>query len=527
MMAATVGLASCDSYLDKLPDNRMELSSPDDVSKLLVSAYAETAPVYLLEMYSDNTNEYDNTAWTSAGRFQDQAYAWKDITEVDNESVGNLWDSYYAVVRTCNEAIGFIEKQDNQDEYKAQLGEALVCRAYAEFTLSTIFCRAYNPQTASQELGLPYPTEPNYSLLVDYERGTLADLYDKIDKDLQRGIPMLSNTYDHPKFHFRPASASAFAARFYLYYQKYDEAIKYANVVLGTDNAASKLRDWSAWYKLSPNYQVQPNDYVNSSNNANLLLQVSYSYWGVIGGPYSYGDKYAHGGRLSNLETLQSTGPWGASATMAGYRVFSNDALSKYCLRKIPYMFEYTDAQSGTGYPHSEFALFTSDETLLVRAEAYALKGEYDKALADVNTELSKFMPKATPLTLQGIKEFYDGRVNAAGKHVGGLDYYTPDDPTIKRELHPMGFTLERETQNPLIQTILQLRRLLTMHEGLRMQDVKRYGITIYRLRLNESQELEEVTDSMNVNDPRSAIQLPSDVINAGMTANPRNTNNK
>ena len=28
MMAATVGFTSCDSYLDKLPDNRMELSSP-------------------------------------------------------------------------------------------------------------------------------------------------------------------------------------------------------------------------------------------------------------------------------------------------------------------------------------------------------------------------------------------------------------------------------------------------------------------------------------------------------------------
>ena len=111
MMAATVGFTSCDSYLDKLPDNRMELSSPDDVSKLLVSAYSDVSPVYLLEMYSDNTNEYNNTAWTALNRFQDQAYAWKDITETDNESVKNIWDSYYSAVRTCNEAIGFIEKQ--------------------------------------------------------------------------------------------------------------------------------------------------------------------------------------------------------------------------------------------------------------------------------------------------------------------------------------------------------------------------------------------------------------------------------
>ena len=68
-----------------------------------------------------------------------------------------------------------------------------------------MFCRAYNPQTADKELGLPYPTAPDYKLLVEYDRGTLAQLYDNIDKDLKRGIPLLTNTYEHPKFHFTPA----------------------------------------------------------------------------------------------------------------------------------------------------------------------------------------------------------------------------------------------------------------------------------------------------------------------------------
>lgn len=525
MMAATVGFTSCDSYLDKLPDNRMELSSPNDVSKLLVSAYSETSPVYLLEMYSDNTNEYNNTAWTAISRFQDQAYAWKDITETDNESVKNIWDSYYSAVRTCNEAIGFIEKQADQSQYKAQLGEALVARAYAEFILSTVFCRAYNPQTAATELGLPYPTEPDYSLLVEYERGTLAELYDKIDKDLQRGMPLLSNTYDHPKFHFTPAAANAFAARFYLYYQKYDEAIKCANAVLGTQ-PKTKLRDWATWNALTPNYQVQPNAYVSTSNSANLLLQVTYSYWGAISGPYMAGKKYAHGSRISTTETLESTGPWGKSDTKAGYKIFNNPDLANVCLRKIPMMQEF-NADHTAYYPHTEYSVFNTDETLLVRAEAYALKGDYVKALADVNTELSKFMPSATALTIDGIKEFYNGRINAAGKPVGGLDYYTPEDPTIRHELHPMGFTLESDTQEPMIQTILQLRRLVTMHEGLRMQDVKRYGMTIYRIRLNKSNELEAITDTMDADDPRSAIQLPVEVLSAGMQANPRNTTTK
>ena len=525
-MAATMGFTSCDDYLDKLPDSRMELSSPDDVSKLLVSAYSSTYPAYLLEMYSDNTNEYTNNSWTAASRFQDQAYAWDDITETDNESVSNIWDSNYDVVRTVNEAIAFIEKQENKDDYKAQLGEAYICRAYAEFMLANVFCRAYNPNTADSELGLPYPTEPDYKLLVNYERGTLAQLYDNIDKDIQRGLPLLSNTYEHPKFHFTPAAANAFAARFYLYYQKYDEAIKCANVVLGS-NPTSKLRDWASWYALSMNYQVQPNAYVSSTNGANLLLETSYSSWGMVCGPYGIGMKYAHGARISQNETTEAEGPWGntndAMVTSTGSAVFYTNDFSKRIMRKIPAMMEYTDVTSGTGYLHTEFSVLNTDETLMVRAEAYALKGEYEKALEDINAELSKFMPYAQPLTISGIVEFYNGTKIEGVGNVGGLDYYTPQYPTVKHELHPMGFTLEADTQEPMIQCILQLRRLLTLHEGLRMQDVKRYGITIYRMRLNESEQLLEVTDTMDVNDPRSAVQLPVEVLSAGMTPNPRN----
>ena len=53
------------------------------------------------------------------------------------------------------------------------------------------------------------------------------------------------------------------------------------------------------------------------------------------------------------------------------------------------YSFEYDDIQAGTGYPHTEYAVFTTDKTLLVRAEAYALQGNYAAAVADLNTEVA------------------------------------------------------------------------------------------------------------------------------------------
>ena len=81
-LLAAVGLmTSCNDFLNKYPDNRMELRTPSDVSKLVASAYPDAYPAYLLEMYSDNTDEQVNETWSSLDRFQEQAYGWADITE--------------------------------------------------------------------------------------------------------------------------------------------------------------------------------------------------------------------------------------------------------------------------------------------------------------------------------------------------------------------------------------------------------------------------------------------------------------
>ncbi len=63
----------------------------------------------------------------------------------------------------------------------------------------------------------------------------------------------------------------------------------------------------------------------------------------------------------------------------------------------------------------------------------------------------------------------------------------------------------------------------MTVGEGWRLQDVKRYGIVMYRRTLNDSRKVIAVTDTMKEDDPRRAIQLPQDVITAGLPANPRN----
>ena len=513
IIALGLTLTSCDDWLDKLPDNRMELQTPSDVSNLLVSAYPSAHPAYLLEMYSDNTDECVNPSWSEASRFQAQAYKWEDITETgEDESPQELWNRHYLAIASANAAIDLIEGKGSPAEYNEQLGEALLCRAYAMFQLSTVFCKAYNPATASTDLGLPYPTHPEKVVGTVYTRGTMEDLYGQIDKDLQRGLPLVSSNYSKPKFHFNTEAAKAFAARFYLYKGDFAKAITYATEVLGADPTA-KARDWAAYSALNMNQQIRPEAWVSADEKCNFLLQTVYSEWGAISGPYIYGDKYAHSYRITYDEDIASKGPFGAANSTFKQRVWSNTALAKLFHRKVPYEFEYTDLQAGIGFAHAEYAVFTTEQLLLERAEAYALSGELQKAVDDYNTIMKIYQKYPKTFTLKQIVDFYNG-----------VDYYTPKKATVKKHFVKPVYTIDAEgsDQEALLQAILHLRRIMELGEGYRMQDVKRYGIVIYRRQTNTSFTISAVTDSLTVDDPRRAIQLPQDVITSGLEPNDR-----
>ena len=513
IIALGLTLTSCDDWLDKLPDNRMELQTPSDVSSLLVSAYPSAHPAYLLEMYSDNTDDCVNPSWSEASRFQAQAYKWEDITETgEDESPQELWNKHYIAIASANAAIDLIEGKGSPAEYTEQLGEALLCRAYAMFQLSTVFCKAYNPATASTDLGLPYPTHPEKVVGTVYTRGTMEDLYGQIDKDLQRGLPLVSSNYSKPKFHFNTEAAKAFAARFYLYKGDFAKAITYATEVLGADPTA-KARDWDAYAALNMNQQIRPEAWVSADEKCNFLLQTVYSEWGAISGPYLYGEKYAHSYRITYDEDIASKGPFGAANSTFKQRVWSNTALANLFHRKVPYEFEYTDLQAGIGFAHAEYAVFTTEQLLLERAEAYALSGELQKAVDDYNTIMKIYQNYPKTFTLKQIVDFYNG-----------VNYYTPKKATVKKHFVKPVYTIDAEgsDQEALLQAILHLRRIMEVGEGYRMQDVKRYGIVIYRRQTNTSFTISAVTDSLTVDDPRRAIQLPQDVITSGLEPNDR-----
>ena len=496
-----VGLAflwmntSCDSYLDKLPDNRANLDSEDNITDLLVSAYPTVSICMLGETSSDNIKD-NGVNYGTLSQVVEEYYRWESSTQKSIDSPTHLWEGYYEAIAVANQALEAIEKSDNAGELNAQRGEALLCRAYSHFMLVNVFSQAYNEQTSDTDLGIPYVKERETIVSKNYDRGTVKSVYENIAQDIEEGIGLIDDDlYSVSKYHFNSKAANAFAARFYLYYRKYDKVIEYADKVLG-DSPVSLLRDYSSYPSLSSYFEVG-NQYIKAEEGSNLLLQTAVSAYARMTGVYKSYRRYGHP-IAKMLETLLSAGIWGNERSLKYFdKLFGTQEYGLVFPKLIEY-FEYTDKVAGIGQAHIVTTAFTTDELLLCRAEAFIYQKDYDRAVADIQAWCDTHA-SGTTVSRSAINQYYGSQATER----------------TKKDLHPK-FVIENGEQHNFVNCILHLRRIETVHEGLRWFDIKRYGIEVTH---NISGGNEDV---LKVDDLRRAIQIPTDVIGAGLTPNPR-----
>ncbi len=504
-----MAISSCNSYLDTMPDNRAEVDSADKVEKLLVSAYPGTGYLYLSEVASDNT-DYQGANNPFFDQLTEDTYFWRDFTEAHNESPKMLWERSYRAIASANQALKSIEELGDGERLQGAKGEALLCRAYNHFILANVFCQHYSVKHADQDLGVHYMIESETTLNPKYSRGTLAETYKHIEEDLVEGLSLINKAkFEVPKYHFNPMAANAFAARFYLYKGEMDKVVTYSSKVLGT-NPSALLRD-NELLSTFPT-KVRGEQFISTNLKANLLLMTNTSAMGWVFGSNTMNSKYCHGSVISDYETLQTRTPWGEfnpENTFVSIEVYSATNVNKVIIPKHARLIEYVDPVAGLGYRRGVYPAFTTDETLLSRAEANVRLGNFDEAITDLNYWIGANYKTFTPVTLESILAWVDS-----------YEYYEPTRPTPLKKLNP-DFEIQDGTQEKLLQYVLQVRRYETIHMGLRWFDVKRYGIEISR-RLIEGKFIQEVIDSLPKRDLRSAIQLPQEVILAGMEANPR-----
>ena len=526
MMSLAFALTSCNEMLDVMPDNRAEVDTEEKVEKLLVSAYPENPYIVLAELSSDNVDDYGEAS-PYVERIYTQIYQWADVTESDNEDPKSVWGAHYGAITNANQAIVAIREMGAETpRLKASLGEALLARAYNHFMLASLFCKAYNPATADKDLGIPYMDQPETELNPKYERGTMAEVYAAIEKDLEEGLPLVSDAfYSIPKYHFNEKAAYTFASRFYLNAGNWDKCIECASKALGSA-PSELLRDYETLKTYPKDLKVVGPQYNSTNAKNNFLIQTGYSALGLLFGPYYYESRISGGNALMQTELL-NLAPWGGYAPSTSSYTYGNmykitpyvyvaTGFNKTIFPRLNYLFEYTDPVAGIGYYRTIYAALTAEEALLNRAEAYIMKGEYEKALADMNlwtnNTLNAARCETTTLTDESIKAW-----------VNGMEYYTDAAPTPKKKLNPVLTTIaEGSDMEAYVHAILYIRRVEFYMMGMRWFDVKRYGIEITRRTLGTTLEVLDTYDRLTVDDERRAIQLPKDVITAGLTPNPR-----
>jgi len=506
---AALAVTACDKYLDVMPDNRAEVDTVEKAQKLAISAYPQHSFYVMQELASDNAMD-NGSNYTIERASVEEAYLWEPVWTTGGDDAKTLWDDGFGCIAAANQTLQSIEDMGDPDECSAVKGEALMCRAYSYFRLANLFCLAYDPATASTAFGLPYNEEPETTVSPEYHRGTLEDLYAKINADIEAALPLINDEiYSVPKYHFNKKAAYAFATRFNLYYHKLDKVIEYAEMVLGS-NPTSVMRNCDAFAALASNFQVRCNAYIDAGETANLLLTTAYSSAAYYLGPYGLSLRYGNARPIFMNEGPRAAGLWGTYSNLLMARAaWGYD--QKLSLPKNYGYFEYTDKVQGIGYRMNVNVAFTTDETLLCRAEAYVRSGEYDLAVADINSWIYTHTRNKPSFTKDEIVDFYD-KISYSPLHPD-----TDAERTVKKTLNPVGFTIDSDEEENLLHCILHLRRIETVHEGLRWEDIKRYGIEIAHNR----EGLDD--DVLTVDDPRRAFQIPQDVISAGLEANPRN----
>ena len=510
IMALSLGLISCNDYLDRLPDDRAEIDTEKMVAQFLVSAYPNRSADLMMEHASDNIQ--DNGSQFTSQDYQESMYRWEPVLTTMWESPQWVWNSHYTAIATANQALASIAELGNPSTLNSCKAEALLCRAFAMFRLSNAFCMAYDPTKADQYQGLPYPMEPNVSVS---ERGTLKELYEKINADIEEALPMVSDAHlEVPKYHFNMKAAYAFAARFNLYYHNYDKAIQYATAALGT-NPAAMLRNYAQYLELEGVDDIN-NAYVAASEPANFLMVTANS----IAGRAQYSSlwrRYACHYDIWQRELSGAAMPWGSGSsnnTLYMAKMLYGGANESVYMPFMREFFAVTDKVANTGTPYIVDVMFSADETLLVRAEAYALKKQYDKALEDMNYWVGNHCAPTLGtavrpvLTEEVINNTFD-KIEYTPDTV-----YTSTQRTPKKHLKPQGFTVETGTQENMIQMVLHMRRLQTWQRGLRFMDLKRYGI-VFSHNISGSDPI-----VFKAGDPRGALQIPQDAIKAGIAPN-------
>lgn len=488
----TLVLWGCNDYLEKVPDSDIDVKINDveSIAELITGAYPTASYIPFLEPRTDNVGIRENGTHT---QLNEEMFYWEDDNQEDLDTPLNYWNNCYQGIAQANKALELLKKYPKTERVKALYGEAFMLRAYLHFMLANIWAEPY--KEGSQALGIPYVITPEKQALVNYKRGTVEEVYDKIETDLKLGISLVSDQYyEQPKYHFNKKAAYAFASRFYLMKGDWEKVVAYADYVLGADPKAM-LRPWLGY---SQQFEFQRSRlftrFASTKEPANLMLTTTESRWARQMPTDKYGATKQTVNQIFNKRGIEGTDYEAMHFETTYAFVYSPAPIPNG--QFIAKFDEMSTAESIGLRPRGIYVtnvLFTADEVLLNRMEAHAMLKQYDDAINDYLQFMQGkygFMPTVE-------RELYMRTSD------NNYDVYTPF----------YGMTLK---QLALVKLFVDFRQKEFFAEGLRWFDIRRFHLGVTR------SSKSKYYFPLEKDDPRKVMQIPLEAQNNGLEPNPR-----
>lgn len=484
-------MTACNGFLDKMPDDRAVIDTPEKIGELLTYAYPEQNCDMFCYGMSDNATEKEGSTNTST--ILEDAYNWNEPRLSSQDTPEIYWYSCYSAIKQVNHALEAIEERvvngEIPEDVKAYYGEALVARAYNHFMLATLWSKSYNPETANKDLGIPYVTKPEKVVRVNYERGTVAQVYEMIGKDLEEGLKYIDDqVYENKFLHWNKAAAYTFAARYYSVIGDFDKVLKYTNLVLSS-SPADQLRDLTGKYSTMDISEAIL-EWSRTTEQANLLVVPQYSLWFV----YYFG-AYKHGMSIEMYRFLFRKSFVGGEWIWNLYGQDPNIFFIKW-----GYHLEKSGINSGIGYYMIMNPLVQIEEALFLRMEANVMLEKYDDVTPDMNAYLSKRLKSYSPLTHAFSYEKMQAEYREKNYNYNLSPFY------------PLN-----EKQRVYMNCLYDLRRKEFYYTNMRWFDHKRFNTRVLHYFLGKKEPV-----YLEPGDPRRELQIPASAQDQGVVPNPR-----
>jgi len=227
--------SGCKKFLDEKSDRKLAVpQNLDDLQALLnsenlISLVDPSAGEISSDDFYLTDDDYNGLSQDRERRL----YLWQKDHLFANASSPNDWQKLYSLVYTANtviENIAKIEKNaQNGVQYDNILGQAYFHRGRAYFSILQLWSKAYNSETASNDLGMVIRESTDFNL--PSKRSDLQTSYDYALSDLKRAALLLPLVSPSP---VRPGKQATLGmlSRVYLSMRIYNQAYLYADSCL-------------------------------------------------------------------------------------------------------------------------------------------------------------------------------------------------------------------------------------------------------------------------------------------------------